>query len=749
MVTPSDAALALLNLFASSPTSAAILLLILALVYAWARPSATHPGSRPWSLAAGALLAGRAAWLAASLLGGTPVLIHILERFLTALGILLLGWAALSTGGRWKIDRAATLLITSIAVLLAASIVAPPAVELPFNLSWVDFAWSGASVLLGLLAGVALLAARPRSWPPAVAGIAALIAGLAAHVVIGPTALSVPVFVRAGEVFGYTLLAVAAFRSSTVVLAAPRLAVPATNPAAHVGEVITTMAQAAAVERPEEFARLLSESMARALRAEYCLLLTPPDPAGAFAIAAGFDLIREERIPGASLTRETCPALHDALLQNTSISLEDDSTAPDLRTLQRILELRSVGPALLTPMAFEGRVQAGLLLLTPYSRRKWPEATLATLAIAAGPMGARLAALRRSLPEAPVAPTVNAADQTAQLRIAELEGEIIRITQSASSAHAPEERIESERLEALRLQQDEALRTIDILESEISRLKVALATSDRPSPAASEMHRLQRELSLALQEISELRSERSQPPESIPAQAGGSGRLEELRQPLTAISGYAELLLAQPTGLLGTAQRKFILRIREAVRRMESVLGAAGAPGAPPAEPGGVREPVDLLACIEEATRALVDALREKHLTFRLDAPDNVPPVAADKAVLQKALASLLHNAALASRPDREILITLRSGREAEAVALSISDAGEGIPSDRLKDIFDRGSWAAMKSFPGLGRPGPVLAEARSLVESQGGRVWVDSERGVGTTFTVLLPVPRPIPAPS
>jgi len=749
MVTPSAAALALLNLFASSPTSAAILLLILALVYAWARPSATHPGSRPWSLTAGALLAGRAAWLAASLLGGTPVLIHILERFLTALGVLLLGWAALSTGGRWKIDRVATLLITSIAVLLAASIVVPPAVELPFNLSWVDFAWSGASIALGLLAGIALLAARPRSWPPAVAGTAALIAGLAAHVVIGPTELSVPVFVRAGEVFGYTLLAVAALRSSTVVLVAPRLAVPATNPAAHVGEVLTTMAQAAAVERPEEFARLLSESMARALRAEYCLLLTPPDAAGAFAIAAGFDLIREEPIPGASLTRQTCPALHDALLQNASISLEDDSRAPDLRTLQRILELRTVGPALLTPMAFEGQVQAGLLLLTPYSRRKWPEATLATLAIAAGPMGARLAALRRSFPEAPAAPPVETADQAAQLRIAELEGEIIRITQSDSSAHAPEERIESERLEALRLQQDEALRTIDILESEISRLKGALATSDRPSPTALEMQRLQRELSLAMQEISELRSERSQPPEIVPAQAGGSGRLEELRQPLTAISGYADLLLAQPTGLLGTSQRKFILRIREAVRRMEAVLGAAGAPGAASAEPGGVREPVDLLACIEEATRALVDALREKNLTFRLDAPDNVPPVAADKATLQKALASLLHNAALASRPDREILITLRSGREAEAVALSISDAGEGIPSDRLKDIFDRGSWSAMKSFPGLGRPGPVLAEARSLVESQGGRVWVDSERGVGTTFTVLLPVPKPVPAPS
>ena len=159
MINPSDAALGLLTLFASSPTSAAILLLILALVYAWARTSANHPGSRPWSLASGALLASRAAWLAATLLGGTPWLLYILERFLTSLGVLLLGWAALSTGGRWKIDRVATFLITLIALLLAASVVLPPSLDLPFNISWVDFAWSAVGILLALVVVVGLFVA--------------------------------------------------------------------------------------------------------------------------------------------------------------------------------------------------------------------------------------------------------------------------------------------------------------------------------------------------------------------------------------------------------------------------------------------------------------------------------------------------------------------------------------------------------------------------------------------------------------
>jgi len=752
MVNPDDAALGLLTLFASSPTSAAILLLILGLVYAWARTSASHPGSRPWSLAAGALLACRAAWLAATLLGGTPWLLYILERFLTSLGVLLLGWAALSSGSRWKIDRVATLLITLIALLLAASVVVPPSLDLPFNISWVDFAWSAAGILLALVVVAGLLAARPRSWIPATAGVVALIVGFTAHIVLGPPQLSVPVFVRAGEVFGYTLLAVAAFRSDTVALTAPLLTVPATTPTSHVGEVMTTMARATAVERPEDFARLLTESVARAVRAEYCLLLTPPDEKGVFSIASGFDLIREERVPGAALTRGSCPALHDALEQQTMLTLEDDSTSPDLRTLQRILELRTLAPALLMPMVSDGQVQAGLLLLTPYSRRKWSESLKATLMMAAGPMAARLASLRRPPPFAgpttPVSLRVPAADaalQAAQQRIAALEAEVVRLDRPVKAAPPPEPTPESGQTQVLLSQQREARRTIEILESEISRLKGALANRE-PSATTAEVQRLNRELALALQEIADLRLERQDLSTSIPPVTAErlETKWEELRQPLTAISGYADLLLAQPTGLLGTAQKKFVLRIREAVRKMEEVLDSLGAPGSASAEPIGRRGPVDVLACLEEAMRAFGDALRDKNLTFRLDAPEGLPAVIGDKATLQRALASLLHNAALATRRDREILITLRSGRDAEAVALSISDAGEGIPADRLKDVFDRHSWSAMKGFPGLGRPGPALAEARTLIESQGGRVWVDSQLGIGTTFTVLLPTPQP-----
>jgi signal transduction histidine kinase len=757
MVNFSPDALGLLNLFASSQTSAAMLLLVLALVYAWARPSWAHIGSRPWAAASGAILAGRAAWLAATTLAGTPLLLHILERFLTSLGVLLLAWAVLSTAGRWKIDRLATALITLTALLLAASVVVLPSPDLPFNVSWVDFAWALTGAGLSLLAIVAFLIARPPGWRAAAAGMAAILAGFVAHIAVGPPEMSVPVFVRAGEIFGYALLAVAALRAESPRIAAPLPNLPPTTPAAHVGEVLTTMARVAAVERPEDFAALVTESVARALRVEYCLLLTPPDTAGRFSIAAGFDLIREEHVPGSALDRASCPALYEAMATQKSLMLEVDSAPPDLRTLQHILELRNSGPALFTPMAADGILQAGLLLLTPYSRRRWSDKMTATLQALAAPIATRLITLRRPmglpLPIEPPAPGAPAAPEAAE-RIAELEAEILRLTQSPAATSAPEERIESERLEALRAQQEQARQTIDILEAEISRLKGALAAPEAP-PAAPEIERLTNELSLALREIADLRAELASmgtgsPQPVAPASPAVATALEELRQPLSAISGYADLLIAQPTGLLGTSQRKFVLRIREAVKKMEAVLDRFVGPAELVAtQPAGGWEPVDLLQCLEEGMRSLGDALRDKNLTFRLDAPEVIPPVAGDRPSLQRALAALLQNAAVATRPGREITIVVRTGSEAGAVSLSISDAGEGIPPDRLKEVFEGKSWATVATIPGLGRSGAALAEARASVESHGGRIWVDSQPGVGTTFTVLLPLQREIVAPA
>ena len=70
---------------------------------------------------------------------------------------------------------------------------------------------------------------------------------------------------------------------------------------------------------------------------------------------------------------------------------------------------------------------------------------------------------------------------------------------------------------------------------------------------------------------------------------------------------------------------------------------------------------------------------------------------------------------------------------------VSVIDSGGGLSDEALQQVFDRSR--PSQTPPGLGESGAGLAWAKTLVEAQGGRLWVESENGVGTTFRFVLPV--------
>jgi signal transduction histidine kinase len=70
-----------------------------------------------------------------------------------------------------------------------------------------------------------------------------------------------------------------------------------------------------------------------------------------------------------------------------------------------------------------------------------------------------------------------------------------------------------------------------------------------------------------------------------------------------------------------------------------------------------------------------------------------------------------------------------------------VRDTGGGIPPEEQGRVFNRLYRADNPLIPGLGETGVGLSIAKVLVESHGGRIWVESEAGVGSTFHVLLPV--------
>ncbi len=210
----------------------------------------------------------------------------------------------------------------------------------------------------------------------------------------------------------------------------------------------------------------------------------------------------------------------------------------------------------------------------------------------------------------------------------------------------------------------------------------------------------------------------------------------DLRGPLTVVHGQAELLLRwlARAGLAGREAHS-ANTILAAARRMNTMI--QDLVDAARLEHG--RLTLDL-APLELGPFAL--KLKEQMASaaerIRVDAGPGLPPVHADAGRLERVLTNLLSNALKYSPPDSEVTLgfALRQGE----VVVSVADHGQGIAPEELPHLFQRyfRTLAARSHHEGLGLG---LYISRMLVEAHGGRIWVESQVGMGSTFSFTLPI--------
>jgi signal transduction histidine kinase len=154
-------------------------------------------------------------------------------------------------------------------------------------------------------------------------------------------------------------------------------------------------------------------------------------------------------------------------------------------------------------------------------------------------------------------------------------------------------------------------------------------------------------------------------------------------------------------------------------------------------------EPIDLNLIIDNAMAYTGSQIREKNITLRLDIPESPAPLQTDRDAFQQILIHLLQNASDCSPSEGTITLRVRLINEEgrDLLSLQVADTGGGIPAEEIPHVFDRRYRADNTLVSGLGDTGVGLAISKTLVEAQNGRIWVDSEAGVGSTFNVLLPV--------
>lgn len=153
-------------------------------------------------------------------------------------------------------------------------------------------------------------------------------------------------------------------------------------------------------------------------------------------------------------------------------------------------------------------------------------------------------------------------------------------------------------------------------------------------------------------------------------------------------------------------------------------------------------EDVELCGILEDVGTSFSGQAESQGIELKIECAGPVAGVSMslDAGRIDQALSNLVVNA-LRHTPSGGA-VTLRAIRDADGVQIMVQDTGEGIPPDDLDYIFDR-FWRGDRSrtrTSGVGG-GLGLSIARQLIQSHGGRIGVESVQGVGTTFTIDLPI--------
>jgi len=214
----------------------------------------------------------------------------------------------------------------------------------------------------------------------------------------------------------------------------------------------------------------------------------------------------------------------------------------------------------------------------------------------------------------------------------------------------------------------------------------------------------------------------------------------DLRSPLASVMGHAQLLkMAVEAAGMGAREMQNVESIVASVRRMDAMIQDLV---------DSVRWETGQLILEKRPTglKGLVSGLLERQgpvegwERIAIEVSEDLPAVEADPERLERVLINLLANSLRYSPTESPVLVRAeRAGRE---IVISVSDSGSGIAQDDLPHIFDR--FYIVKAGRKPGGVGLGLYITKLLVEAHGGRIWVESELGKGSTFHFTLsPVPH------
>lgn len=211
----------------------------------------------------------------------------------------------------------------------------------------------------------------------------------------------------------------------------------------------------------------------------------------------------------------------------------------------------------------------------------------------------------------------------------------------------------------------------------------------------------------------------------------------ELRTPLTFIKGYVELLLEADMGPLTETQRESLIIVADKTNALSRLV--SDIIYLQQVERESLRlSPQDMREMARLALQSCEITALNAGIALRLQADDDLPLILVDRDRINQVFDNLLGNALKFS--PRAGTIWVRVENLEDAVQLTVVDTGMGIPPDKLEKVFDRFYQVDGSATRRFGGAGLGLAIVRRIIEAHGGRIWVESEIGQGSSFKFTLP---------
>lgn len=729
---------------------------------AW-RNTGSSQGSR-LALGTGLLLLVRLVLFAVAVLAWSgPIAASAIppfDRSATLFGLVLIVWLW-SIPARSKLTESIVALLSLLTLTFSALTLAWWTAQdsgLAFNGTWPDILGQAFALLIILFGIVVLLIYRPDGWGAGIACLTLLAAGHGAYLLFPQLESNLSGAVRLAQMAAYPMLLALPHQflaPDQKSYTDPDLE-EASQSLSTVRRFLDAFLALASKKSAAKLCQMAARITAELMRADVCLYVCQPDESEELQVSCGYNLPDDQEIPPISLEGRLALTIANAVFRNRYLHLVEQSSPNGDSKILTHLNLPGISSVLVAPFKDPDYNPCALVVISSSPDRTWlPEdqnrlADIACLVEKFTGGSSEEQTLIKEIDQIQL--KLQERQRQAEMyhhQIEELHAELEGLKSQLAN-----ERARADNLASRLASRDESQEMITQLEAEIKKLKEqAEVQANRVNSQEEE------ELRLALQEITALKIELAEANQKIvegqskPAEHSVSHEQaeviasisQELRQPMSSISGYTDLLLGESAGILGALQRKFLERIKASTERMGGLIEdlvqvSSSSNGKPKIQP----TTVDLNSVIDDAVALSISQIREKNIVLRVDIPESLPPIVADKDGMQQILIHLLQNAGSASPVDGEISLHAVLKREdggSDYILLQVTDTGGGIPPDDLPRVFSRLYRADNPLIQGVGDTGVGLSIVKKLVEAHHGRIWVDSEMGRGSTFSILLPV--------